>query len=85
MAVVGVDDEQMGQQSETFVVVKPGSSISPDDINEYVHSRLARYKIPRRVVFVDDVPRNSTGKILRKPLRERDDPFPASRDGSQES
>ena len=45
-AVVGVDDEEMGQRLDGFVVVEPGSSISPHDIKEYTCSRPVRYKIP---------------------------------------
>ena len=67
-AVVGIDDEEMGQRLTAFVVSKPESSLSADEIKEYVRSHLARFKIPRHVEFVDEIPRNSMGKILRRSL-----------------
>ena len=69
-AVVGVDDEEMGQRLVAFVVPKPGSSLSTGDVRQYVRSHLARYKIPRQVEFVDRIPRNPTGKVLRKSLQD---------------
>jgi len=67
-AVVGIDDEEMGQRLTAFVVPKPGSSLSTDEVREYVRSHLARFKIPRQVEFVDEIPRNSMGKVLRRGL-----------------
>jgi len=67
-AVVGVDDEEMGQRLAAFVLAKPGSSLSADEIKGYVRSHLARFKIPRDVEFVDAIPRNAMGKILRRSL-----------------
>jgi fatty-acyl-CoA synthase len=68
-AVVGTDDEEMGQRLVAFVVPSPGSSLSADDIRAYVRGRLARYKVPRDVTFVDEVPRNAMGKVLRSSLK----------------
>jgi acyl-CoA synthetase (AMP-forming)/AMP-acid ligase II len=68
-AVVGVDDDEMGQRLAAFVVARPGSSLSEVDIKTYVRSRLARFKVPRQVEFVDTIPRNATGKVLRRLLR----------------
>ena len=68
VAVVGIEDEEMGQRLTAFVVTKPGSSLSTDEVMEFVRSHLARFKVPRQVEFVDQIPRNSTGKILRKVL-----------------
>jgi len=67
-AVVGVDDEEMGQRLAAFVVAEPGSSLSVDEVKAYVRSRLARFKVPRSVQFVDRIPRNSMGKVLRAAL-----------------
>ena len=67
-AVVGIDDEEMGQRLTAFVVSRPGSSLSTDEIREYVRSHLARFKVPRHVEFVDEIPRNSMGKVLRRGL-----------------
>ncbi len=70
-AVVGIDDEELGQRLAAFVVSKPGSSLSTEEVKEYVRSRLARFKIPRYVEFVDEIPRNLMGKVLRKGLLDR--------------
>ncbi|MBH0775624.1 acyl-CoA synthetase [Nocardia bovistercoris] len=69
-AVVGVDDRQFGKRLRAFVVPGPDSKRDPDEIKEYVRANLARYKVPREVVFLDELPRNATGKLLRKPLVE---------------
>ncbi|MFC8047404.1 acyl-CoA synthetase [Nocardia sp. NPDC057353] len=69
-AVVGVDDRDYGKRLRAFVVPGPGSSRDPQEIKEYVKANLARYKVPREVVFLDELPRNATGKLLRKPLAE---------------
>jgi len=70
-AVVGIDDEELGQRLAAFVVSGPGSSLSTEEVKEYVRSRLARFKTPRYVEFVDEIPRNLMGKLLRKCLLER--------------
>jgi fatty-acyl-CoA synthase len=67
-AVFGVDDEQYGQRLKA-VVVKNGD-ISEDEIRSYVKSNLAGYKVPRDVEFIDELPRNATGKVLKRELRE---------------
>jgi fatty-acyl-CoA synthase len=65
VAVVGVADVEFGQRLAAFVVSKPGSSIDADGVRSIVASRLARHKVPRDVAFVDELPRNTTGKLLR--------------------
>jgi len=70
-AVVGIDDEEMGQRLAAFVVSEPGSSLSTEEVREYVRSRLARFKIPQHVEFVDEIPRNLMGKVLRRGLLDR--------------
>ncbi len=60
-----------GNRLAAFVVSEPGSSLSTDEVREYVRSRLARFKIPRYVEFVDEIPRNSMGKALLRVLLER--------------
>jgi len=69
-AVVGVDDEQFGQRLKAFVVA-PGGSLTEDDVKAHVKENLATYKVPREVVFLDELPRNATGKVLKKDLEER--------------
>jgi fatty-acyl-CoA synthase len=67
-AVVGIDDEDFGKRLKAFVVLRDGASLSEDDVKAHVKSELARYKVPRDVEFVDELPRNATGKLLRKEL-----------------
>ncbi|MBF6523670.1 acyl-CoA synthetase [Nocardia farcinica] len=69
-AVVGVDDREFGKRLRAFVVPGPGSARDPQEIKDYVKANLARYKVPREVIFLDELPRNATGKLLRKPLAE---------------
>jgi fatty-acyl-CoA synthase len=70
-AVVGVPDDEYGQALAAFVVPRPGASLTAEDVRAHVRDRLARHKVPRRVQFVDELPRNTTGKILRRVLAER--------------
>src|SRR5205807_1456628 len=67
-AVFGVPDEDFGQRLAAFVVPKPGTSVSEDDLKPFVKERLARYKVPREIAFVDQLPRTSTGKLKRREL-----------------
>ncbi|MGA9490509.1 MAG: AMP-binding protein [Mycobacterium sp.] len=71
VAVVGVSDEEFGQRLCSYVVVRPGASLTERDVKEFVRNRLARFKIPRDVVFLDALPRNEGGKILKRELRSR--------------
>lgn len=63
VSVTGVDDEAFGQRLAAHVVRRPGSRLTEDDVKAYVKQHLARYKVPRDVSFVADLPRTSTGKI----------------------
>jgi fatty-acyl-CoA synthase len=69
-AVIGVEDEQFGQRLQAFVVLRPGAELTEDQIKDYVRGNLARYKTPRDVVFVDELPRNPSGKVLKRELRQ---------------
>jgi fatty-acyl-CoA synthase len=69
-AVIGVDDEEFGARLAAFVVTAPGQTISEDEVRELVKRNLARYKVPRDVQFLDELPRNTTGKVLKRSLRE---------------
>jgi fatty-acyl-CoA synthase len=71
-AVIGVDDEKFGQRLKAFVKTR-GDGLSEDDVKSYVKDNLARYKVPRDVVFVDELPRNATGKVVKRELAERDE------------
>jgi acyl-CoA synthetase (AMP-forming)/AMP-acid ligase II len=68
-AVFGVDDEQFGQRLKAVVVTREGKDLSADDVKRYVKSNLAGYKVPRDVEFVDELPRTSTGKVLKRELQ----------------
>ena len=70
-AVIGVDDEQYGQRLAAFVVLEPGASADPDTLKQHVRENLANYKVPREIAVVDELPRGSTGKILRNELQSR--------------
>jgi acyl-CoA synthetase (AMP-forming)/AMP-acid ligase II len=71
-AVIGVDDEQYGQRLAAFVVLNaPDESITVDVLKQHVRDNLANYKVPREITILDELPRNSTGKILRRELEDR--------------
>jgi Acyl-CoA synthetases (AMP-forming)/AMP-acid ligases II len=65
-AVVGVSDPEFGERLEAYVVLASGASPTADDLRAYVRDHLARHKVPREVVFVDELPRNPTGKVVRR-------------------
>jgi acyl-CoA synthetase (AMP-forming)/AMP-acid ligase II len=67
-AAVGVTDEQFGQRLRAFVVVRDRDAVSDDDLRDHVKRHLARYKVPRDIRFLDELPRNATGKILKREL-----------------
>lgn len=69
VAVIGVPDEKWGEVGKAFIVLKPGASASEAEILEYCHGNLAKYKIPKYVVFLDTLPVSDSGKILKKQLR----------------
>jgi acyl-CoA synthetase (AMP-forming)/AMP-acid ligase II len=69
-AAIGVDDEQFGQRLRAFVVKEDGADVSEDELKSHVKANLARYKVPREIVFVDELPRNATGKVLKRELAE---------------
>jgi fatty-acyl-CoA synthase len=71
-AAIGVDDDEFGQRLRAFVVARDGANVSQEDLKAYVKSNLARYKVPREIVFLDELPRNATGKVLKRELAERD-------------
>jgi fatty-acyl-CoA synthase len=69
---LGVEDKDWGHRLRAFVVKADGASVDEDAIKTYVRDHLARYKVPREVIFLDELPRNPTGKILKRELREID-------------
>jgi acyl-CoA synthetase (AMP-forming)/AMP-acid ligase II len=67
-AARGVDDDEFGQRLQAWVVVREGSSLDAHAVKDYVRANLARYKVPRDVFFVDELPRNPSGKVLKREL-----------------
>ncbi|BBZ01193.1 acyl-CoA synthetase [Mycolicibacterium chitae] len=67
---LGVEDKDWGHRLRAFVVKAEGATIDEAAIKEYVKANLARYKVPREVIFLEELPRNPTGKILKRELRE---------------
>jgi acyl-CoA synthetase (AMP-forming)/AMP-acid ligase II len=70
IAAIGVDDLEFGQRLRAFVVLERGKQVSEDELKSYVKANLARYKVPREIVFLDELPRNATGKVLKRELRQ---------------
>jgi fatty-acyl-CoA synthase len=76
VAAVGVPDEDFGQRLRLYVVLANGASLDGDAIRDHVRENLARFKVPREVVFLPELPRTATGKVARREL-----PAPISRQG----
>jgi fatty-acyl-CoA synthase len=72
VAVIGVPDEKYGERPKAFVVLADGGSATEEDIVEHVRSRIARYKAPKAVEFVPELPKTSTGKVQKFELREQE-------------
>ena len=68
VAVIGVADEHFGQRLKAFVVTEPGAELSEADLAAHVKAHLAGYKTPREIEFLDELPRNATGKVLKREL-----------------
>ncbi|MDX6625580.1 MAG: hypothetical protein QOE56_569 [Solirubrobacterales bacterium] len=77
VAVIGIDDDEFGQRLKAFIVLRDGAEVSPEDVNAHVKANLASYKTPREVEFLDELPRNATGKVLKRELRAREAQNPA--------
>ena len=71
-AAVGVDDESWGKRLRAFVVLVDGAEASEDELKDHVRRNLARYKVPREIVFLDELPRNATGKVVKRDLVEQE-------------
>jgi fatty-acyl-CoA synthase len=82
-AAIGVEDEKFGQRLKAFVVLHDGEELSEDEIKGYVKDNLANYKVPREVAFIDELPRNPTGKVLKKDLAEMGEDQDSDGDGQE--
>ncbi|UAL31086.1 AMP-binding protein [Nocardioides rotundus] len=72
-AAIGVDDEDFGQRLRAFAVLSSPGAVDEEGLKEWVKSNLARYKVPREIVLLDELPRNATGKVLKRELAEREE------------
>src|SRR5260370_41688699 len=70
VGVIGVPDELRGQIAKAFVVLKPGRTATSAELIEHCKDKIAKYKLPREVVFVNELPRTAVGKLLRRGFRE---------------
>jgi acyl-coenzyme A synthetase/AMP-(fatty) acid ligase len=85
VAALGVDDDDFGKRLRAFVVLREGMTAGEDDLKGHVKDNLARYKVPREIVILDELPRNATGKVLKRELQDYDaDGKPGSGSGSDE-
>jgi HIP---CoA ligase len=69
VAVVGVPDPRLGEVARAYVIPKPGAAPTAEQIIAWCRERLANFKVPRSVIFVSTLPRNASGKVLRRELR----------------
>ena len=69
-AVIGVPDEKLGETPQAYVVVRDGS-LTEEELKTHCRKFLAKYKIPDKIIFIDELPKNTTGKILRRALRDK--------------
>ena len=72
VAVIGVEDAEFGQRLKAFVVLVEGADLAEDDLKAHVKANLAGYKTPREIEFLDELPRNATGKVLKRDLHGRE-------------
>jgi fatty-acyl-CoA synthase len=72
VAVIGVEDEEFGQRLKAFVVLEEGGTVGEDELKAHVKANLASYKAPREIEFLEELPRNATGKVLKRELHERE-------------
>ena len=71
VAIIGVPSDRWGETGKAVVVLKPGQELSEDEIIGHCIANLAKFKIPSSVAFIDALPRNATGKVLKRTLREQ--------------
>ena len=71
VAIIGVPDERWGERLKAFVVADPGAGLDVDAIGTFCEGRISRMKTPKDVEFIDAIPRNANGKVLKTELRKR--------------
>jgi long-chain acyl-CoA synthetase len=69
---IGVPDPYRGETVKSFVVLKPGEKLSEEEIGGYCRDRLAAYKVPKKIEFLESLPKSAIGKILRREIKELD-------------
>ena len=69
---IGVPDKYRGEAPKSYVVLKEGQTLTPEEIIEFCRERLAAYKVPKQIEFIDSLPKTAVGKILRRELKELD-------------
>ncbi len=72
VAVIGVEDEEFGQRLKAFVVATAEAEVSAEELKAHIKANLASYKAPREIEFLDELPRNATGKVLKRELQARE-------------
>jgi fatty-acyl-CoA synthase len=70
-AVIGVKDEKWGEVGRAIVALKPNQTLSEQEVIDFCKERLAKYKVPKSVVFINALPRNAAGKVLKTDLRKQ--------------
>jgi long-chain acyl-CoA synthetase len=78
VAVVGIPDEYRGETVKAFVSLKAGQSVGADELISFCKERMAAYKYPRQIEFLDELPKTASGKILRRELRAKEVGQPSS-------
>ena len=71
MGVIGYPHEKWGEAVKAIVVLKPDEKLTEEELIEWCRDQMGRFKVPKTIVFSDAIPRNPTGKILKKELREQ--------------
>ncbi len=74
-AVVGKQDKELGETVAAFIVLEEGAQVSEGEIKNYCEEKMANYKIPSTIIYIDEIPRTPTGKILKRELRQKLEPL----------
>ncbi len=70
-AVIGLPDKEWGERVIAFVVPRPGKLVIPEELKTVLKKHLSPFKVPKEYVIVDEMPKNATGKILKRELRKQ--------------